>query len=75
MRKFVLTSAAVLMTVALISEPGVAAKKRAAAPVRSYDSCVQLALSRGFTYSDLTQGTTKAEVKTFIKNCMSGKQV
>jgi len=74
MQKVVLAGAVVLMASVLVSESGFAAKKKAAATPRSFNSCVQLALSRGFTYSDLTEGT-RAQVRAFVKNCMDGKQV
>lgn len=72
MQKFALAAAAVLMTSAIISAPSFAAKRQAATP-RSFNQRVQLAMSRGFTYSDLYDGT-RYQVRNFIRHCMAGQQ-
>jgi hypothetical protein len=77
MRKFFLLTAAALLATALIPADSFAAKKKgsaAAAAPRSFNSCVELAKSRGFTYSDLMEGT-KAQVRQFVINCMNGRQM
>ena len=69
MRKLILAVIIVLATATLLPAPSFAAKH-----VRSFNSCVQLALNRGFTYSDLYGGATKANLKRFIRNCQNGTQ-
>jgi len=72
MRSILAMTAAVLI-VSLASGPTFAAKQQAAA--RSFDSCVALAKSRGYTYADREMGRdTDTPVKKFVRACMQGKQ-
>jgi hypothetical protein len=71
MRSILVMAAAVLM-VSLASGTGFAAKQQSA---RSFDSCVALAKSRGYTHADREMGRdTDTPVKKFVRSCMQGKQ-
>lgn len=76
MRKSVLVATAALTVIALIPTASLAAKKaaKAAATPRSFNSCVELARSRGFTQSDMME-STKPALRKFIVDCMSGRQM
>jgi hypothetical protein len=39
---------------------------------RTFNSCVELAMQRGWNYSDLTDD--KPEVRNFVVQCMQGQQ-
>lgn len=39
---------------------------------RSFNDCVDLAMARGWTQSDLYDD--RAEVRSFVMNCMQGRQ-
>ena len=77
MRKFFLLTAAALLATALIPADSFAAKKKgsaAAAAPRSFNSCVELAKSRGFTYSDLME-STRPRSGSSSSTCMNGRQM
>ena len=77
MRSMTLIIAATLAASLATAVPGFAAKKAATkstTTARSFNSCVQLALKRGWRYSDLTQEGTGAQAREFVRNCMAGKQ-
>jgi hypothetical protein len=54
-----------LMTSGVLSTPSFA---------RSYSSCLRLAYSRGWTYSDLNSPGTRSQVRQFIRHCQQGRQ-
>jgi hypothetical protein len=65
---------AAVLTVSLATGTGFAAKQQSAA-ARSFDSCVALAKSRGYTHTDREMGRdTDSPVKKFVRSCMQGKQ-
>jgi len=65
MLKFALATTLALLASDVLSTPSFA---------RSYSSCLRLAYSRGWTYSDLYSAGTKAQVKQFIRRCQQGRQ-
>jgi hypothetical protein len=71
------TAAAVLTTsivAALTVSPAAAQKKKAVAQM-SVNQCIDLARSRGYTESDLSQGGPgRNPAARFVRNCLAGKQ-